>query len=1050
MLLDRNKLKTVSTAVGLLLFASSAPTWAADDEAMEEVVVTGSYIKRDNFDTATPLNILTAVEFAEQGVANVGDVIKNQTFNYGSDFITNATASTYQDGWASGNNLRGLGATLTLLDGRRTRGQVNILLPTIAIGRIETLKDGASALYGTDAVAGVVNFIPRRNYEGLEVMFFQSNPQDSKGDYDETQWGIIGGAGNGTTHVMAALEYREHGDLEWADRPDYMARNWSNSSTGNPGSWNVPHRGWTDTNADGIASADEIAITSLLNKKRDPGCGIDNGGTSNKNIEGNNRSGLSTHPWFGNDEPSTCYFEFGEFWQYMTDLEAITGYIDMTHQFADWLTFEVQMSFAKVVSVGHGSPSNPGGRFGDLGAVAGDHPGNPYRAFVDLDGDGVIDDGERLFAQDANGNGVPDRDIDGDGIADIGAEMNTSGTVLLAANPFDPTMGIAFNEDVLIAAWRPFGKQGFMPSSHYNDGSGESSNSGTQRNFRWTTGFDFDIPDTSWGGSFYYTFQALDDSDPENQTESFSALKAGMVNGLLGPNQDRYFNPFSTQEHPCVDRICDPNVFTDPSSPAFNTQFVVDQVSFDDDTDYSYEWNWIDLVLTGDLFELPAGTMAAAVGYQWRRAHYVVDVGPIANACDRWVAACGHDYNEGRTISAVFGEIIVPVFDSGSLGRLELQAAVRYEEYGSEDMDSTDPKIALLYQPVDWLSLRASWGTSFVAPTSGELWAEPISFLQNMGDRTCDISGDCDASEAFRINTYDGNPLLTPEEADTWNIGFTLSLLEGDLTLSMDFLEFDFVERITLLRGPDVIDIDSVKFQAFFNSGGTRATWIDPVNKAAGSGCNGPCETTNIKRASGEIVEVLTSYVNAQEMLWRGLDFTITYHFEGDDIPWIGGDYGSFTTSLTGTYIDTYQYVLTGLADEICGDGSKPPCEGAGNRNDRTGAVPPSPELRMNGKLNWFYGNHNATLIGRYIDSVRNDAFAWDNETFIDTIVTWDAQYSYTFDGLLGGDRATKVTIGGVNIFDNLTDPITTLGGLETFLHDPRGAMWYLRINQDI
>ena len=105
----------------------------------------------------------------------------------------------------------------------------------------------------------------------------------------------------------------------------------------------------------------------------------------------------------------------------------------------------------------------------------------------------------------------------------------------------------------------------------------------------------------------------------------------------------------------------------------------------------------------------------------------------------------------------------------------------------------------------------------------------------------------------------------------------------------------------------------------------------------------------------------------------------------------------------------------------------------------------------MNARLNWGYGNHNATLTARYIDEIEEDSvFRAANPKFINDITTFDLQYTYAIDGLFGGDRDTKVTVGGINIFDRLIPGMLTLGGLESFLHDPRGAMWYVRFNQDV
>lgn len=1015
-----NKLKQLRLLSGTSFLTASLALMplhtasAEEQDVLEEVVVTGSYIRRkDTFDLASPLDVLDATDISGQGVAAMGEILKNQTFNYGTDVIAVATASTFQDGSRSFANLRGLGqgATLTLVNGRRSAtGNINLLYPQIAIARIETLKDGASALYGSDAVAGVVNILPITNFNGFKVDVYALQPDDSRGDYDETRWSVLFGSQSGPTRFTTALEWRERGRLKWQDRPAFNNAQFSSSGTGNPGTWLVPSR-----LADGSLSGTSDRIP-------DPGCGIDPGpGGTDKNNTRNNISGVLVG--------TTCRLEFGEFWDYMTKLEAFTGYTFLEYDLADNITLQMEVSFARHQAFGRGSPSNPGGQIGNLGIIPGDHPGNPWRAFYDGNGNGVIDAGEHLFAMDANADGLPDRDA--------------AGLVVLAADPFDPALGIAFNEDVFPAALRLVGKLGTLPSRHNSDGSGEGATSSIDRNYRWVGGAKFEVPDSSWTGELFYTYQQNNPTFPENQAESFSAVRDG-INGRLGFNQDEFYNPFSTTGHPCVDRICNPNIDTGPGDPGFNSQAVMDRISFRDDVDWRNTLNVVDLVITGDAFELPAGMLAVAVGGQWRRTVLIGDEGPVANACDRWVNQCGFDFKGSRTTHAIFGELAAPIFDNDTLGVLDLSIAVRFEDSG-DGLDSTDPKYALRWQPRDWLALRASFGTSFIAPSLTAMFQQPVSFLENMTDPTCAISGECSDPGSFRTQTFGGNPDLIPEEADVWNVGVSFSLFEEDLVISVDYTEFDFTDRISRLRGQDILDADAVRFASF---GGSRADWIDPVNKATGN-----FESQGIKRSvSGEIVEVLTAWVNAQTMLWQGIDISVKYRWDADEMPWIGGNYGEFSLRLDGTYVDTYEYTLTGSPTELCGGtGLRPPCEGAGARNDRTSVVPPIPRLRTNARLNWNYASHATSLTARYIHHVTEDSvFRGANPKLINSRVTYDAHYGYTREGLFGADRDSAITIGCINCFDTLTDPMLTLGGLETFLHDPRGRMFYARISQSL
>ena len=172
--------------LGMATIASSfalIPTTSvyAEEGNIEEVVVTGSYIKRSSEDSPVPLTVIDKADLDMIGATDIKDVVSNMTFNSGS---IGGSANAFSGGDSStGNanvNLRNLGngATLVLINGKRTvatnfdnvgSGYVDLqgLVPNIALERVEVVKDGASALYGADAVAGVVNFITRDSFEGV-------------------------------------------------------------------------------------------------------------------------------------------------------------------------------------------------------------------------------------------------------------------------------------------------------------------------------------------------------------------------------------------------------------------------------------------------------------------------------------------------------------------------------------------------------------------------------------------------------------------------------------------------------------------------------------------------------------------------------------------------------------------------------------------------------------------------------------------------------------------------------------------------------------------
>ena len=199
--------KILSFAVSAALGVAGSQGWAqeleeealdaaavSEEESVEEVIVTGSRIIRDGYSSASPMDVISADTAVVQGIADVGSLLQTTTIASGSAQVTTATSSAFvQEGGigTSTISLRGLGAarTLVLLNGRRigpagVRGQVSSfdlnLMPIVAVDRIEILKDGASTVYGSDAVAGVVNVITRKD-DGFGFDAYTAQPTDSGG-----------------------------------------------------------------------------------------------------------------------------------------------------------------------------------------------------------------------------------------------------------------------------------------------------------------------------------------------------------------------------------------------------------------------------------------------------------------------------------------------------------------------------------------------------------------------------------------------------------------------------------------------------------------------------------------------------------------------------------------------------------------------------------------------------------------------------------------------------------------------------------------------------
>jgi outer membrane cobalamin receptor len=157
---------------GALAFGSAPTALAQDsaaDEPIEEITVTGSRIKRADLDSASPVTVLDRQEILATGVTDIGKLLQRMPSMSG--FALATTTNNGGDGSVE-VNLRGMGVdrTLTLVNGLRVVDNGDYqTIPANMIERVEILKDGASAIYGADAVAGVVNIITRKDYEGFSL-----------------------------------------------------------------------------------------------------------------------------------------------------------------------------------------------------------------------------------------------------------------------------------------------------------------------------------------------------------------------------------------------------------------------------------------------------------------------------------------------------------------------------------------------------------------------------------------------------------------------------------------------------------------------------------------------------------------------------------------------------------------------------------------------------------------------------------------------------------------------------------------------------------------
>jgi iron complex outermembrane receptor protein len=273
------KKSKVCTAVLAALGGSLALGALTAHAQSQRIEITGSAIKRTDAETALPVSVITRADIERTGVTSAQDLVNLIPSNFGGTTLAQNVGAT---GVASTAALRGLSAkyTLVLLNGRRIANYafgnqpVDLnSIPLSAIERVEVLRDGASAIYGADAVAGVINFIMRKDYQGLEASVFGSAPQKTGGGV--TAVNITGGFGDlgkqGFNFLISAnheedkvLKAKDRSFANTANRPD-LGINKASPRNG------IPNLNFIDTNGNGYGTKGN-GTAPLINPFRATGC----------------------------------------------------------------------------------------------------------------------------------------------------------------------------------------------------------------------------------------------------------------------------------------------------------------------------------------------------------------------------------------------------------------------------------------------------------------------------------------------------------------------------------------------------------------------------------------------------------------------------------------------------------------------------------------------------------------------------------------------------------------------------------------------------------
>ncbi len=980
-----HKRNLLCAAISLSLLPVAGASFAQDEATVEEVIVTGSYIRRsEGFNQASSVVQLTAEDLEAEGTLNLGEVVSQLTFvNGDASQITNTIQG--QDSRSTAVDLRGLGArsTLTLLDGKRIVDE-NILatIPTIAIQRMDIVADGNAALYGNEAVSGVVNIVPYTSYDGFRIESFAEG--DTRGDYDEHSVQFLWGGDVGGVDVVLAGQFHQNSRLAWNER-NLIANSGLTISSNAPGNWFLPTR---DENGEYTGERTSVA---------DPNCAPASERTDYT-------PGVAANP-YGMRLGSNCFFDFGDQRSAREPLEKTQLFANLTYDVNDDLTLSFQGYHTRLAERTYTSTSNPGNsRIGELPAVRGEIPGNPFRAVNSL--------GQPLFAVDHNGDGIPDRDpnkdLNNDGLPDV---------ILTGNGGLDEWKGMELYEDVVARRLRPINKTHTRSHGHSPDAANLSDN--INHVSRYSFEADFTVPFLEgWQGSAAYTHSYGEFQFMSNQNYDITAMIQGLNCDVVNERSACY-SPF---------------LIVNPEDN--NSVHVMNAVAGRSIEILEDKLTTVDIILNGEVplggFELPGGPIGAAVGYQFRDDKYLNIPSEEELAGVTWIGSENRERasSGSRNIDAFFAEFALPVLDN-----LELELAVRHEEF-STGQSATVPEFGVTFAPLDWLTLRATTGEAFIAPTLEQL-LNPVTC--GLGT----VSDPFSTFEAWTTTCGGGNPNLDNETSDSKQFGFDITL--DDFDFSVTWVQIDFRNRIVDKNAQDLLDEEFEVFRQATGFSGDGKPTLEELTEWVAD----PRSNSQIIRDRNDVGTILQiccrGSINAEFVKVTAMDFDANYTFGFDNI-------GDFRLGLQATYVQEFL---------VQSDPESDPRDVAGGYNWRTGAAPELPHWKANLRMSWTNGNHSVVSTVHYIDDLPYDGPSYSHMDFFSGfyrpgnifetgIYAWtDMDLAYTYRGLEMFDGEMAMTIGSRNVFDREPQRSPEFMGVVGGLQDVMGRILYARVVYD-
>jgi iron complex outermembrane recepter protein len=927
----------LAASVGIPLFiatSANAQAPAPPPEATtERVVVTGSLIPTAEEVTANPVDIFTSADIQRSGEAtDILQVLEKRDPDFvGVGNIGQTNANISGGNGSSQIQIRGL-PTLVLFENRRFANNATVALgagefsdvsifPTALISRLEVLKDGASAQYGSDAVGGVVNVFLKDDFQGFEAGYRYGTTLE--GSTAQRRAYVIAGVGNDTTQVMAAMQYYEMDPLFMRER--FYSR--------------LPLGGVTTTY----------------------------GGTGRDNYHGRTQYYLidqlvPAHWPLGSSVNSPLDFYAAHS---IAPPPAASGTAN-PGQYA-------QMPLAYRFSPNGTTSSNREVVTYDLSfkptSTLDLSSSTAYASFEHkICGDQLVAFGNFLFAHNHS-----EYDLNAQPLS------NATGVVILGTMRINPLTGLIVPENRgAPAPYSPFqlsidsntltGNYRLFANNRYQTNPRRFTNDNDF--YRYLGGLKSQLTDADHGNwyteaaAYYSNYQITFVNENLVNATALNALIAGQfdANGVLIPGTALDF--FALDPIHNGSRSVDPVLFNGIFGD--NIRELVT---------YSRAFDWI---IRGFPFELPGGPVGVAGGVE-----YFAEGFKYQDSLEAFIGSVPTPAsNHGRNVFGAFAEVRIPIVGSQQnipfVYNFELDFSGRYDVYEGISGDSKVPKVMARYQPIKDVTIRGTYGNSFIAPDLFSLFG-PTSFGFTPSITLNGVQQDQAQLEAVT------NPNLTPSTAQSWTAGIVYSphFVPG-LTVSADY--FWTLQQNIVLFLPSQLIIQSVEALGPASPYYNLITFGNFPGNPGATAVGGP-GSLHDNLASAFVRDPLLN-IGADRV--EGLDLAIDYNW---DIPhWSDMDWGQLELQVRSVVFlghdrkifptDAY-YNISGLIGD----------EGFGA----------FPDYKISFLVEHRWKGATLTLTANYIADMKNtvgvDPQTIDQNTLenVGDYITVDGRLSYTF-----------------------------------------------------